>query len=193
MMATAVECRALDRGYGSLEVLCGLNMEVATGSIYGLLGPSGCGKTTLLKVLLGRLVPWGGSALALGSTPGEHGAPVPPDLVRGGASASQVREVDDVVVQQRGGVEQLDGCGDRDPTGPRIAAELGREEHQGRPEPLATRRHHVVSNRDHQSALTHQLIAHRALDQLQVAREAREDLRDRRQSAARHGPTHTRH
>ena len=77
MMTTAVECRALDRGYGSLEVLCGLNMEVATGSIYGLLGPSGCGKTTLLKVLLGRLVPWGGNALALGSAPGEPGAPVP--------------------------------------------------------------------------------------------------------------------
>jgi len=77
MMTDAVECRALDRGYGSLEVLRGLNMVVATGSIYGLLGPSGCGKTTLLKVLLGRLVPWGGSALALGSTPGEHGAPVP--------------------------------------------------------------------------------------------------------------------
>ncbi len=76
-MAAAVECRALERGYGSLEVLRGLDMEVGAGSIYGLLGPSGCGKTTLLKVLLGRLVPWGGSALALGSAPGSPGAPVP--------------------------------------------------------------------------------------------------------------------
>ena len=56
-MVAAVECRALERGYGSLEVLRGLDMHVAAGSIYGLLGPSGCGKTTLLKVLLGRLVP----------------------------------------------------------------------------------------------------------------------------------------
>ena len=76
-MAAAVECRALERGYGSLEVLRGLDMKVGAGSIYGLLGPSGCGKTTLLKVLLGRLVPWGGTALALGSAPGEPGAPVP--------------------------------------------------------------------------------------------------------------------
>ena len=67
----------LERGYGSLEVLRGLDMTVAAGSIYGLLGPSGCGKTTLLKVLLGRLVPWSGSALALGGAPGEPGAPVP--------------------------------------------------------------------------------------------------------------------
>ena len=77
MMTDAVECRALNRGYGSLEVLRGLDMTVSAGSIYGLLGPSGCGKTTLLKVLLGRLVPWSGSALALGSAPGEPGAPVP--------------------------------------------------------------------------------------------------------------------
>ena len=76
-MVAAVECRALERGYGSLEVLRGLDMEVGAGSIYGLLGPSGCGKTTLLKVLLGRLVPWGGTVLALGSAPGEPGAPVP--------------------------------------------------------------------------------------------------------------------
>jgi len=72
-----VECHALERGYGSLEVLRGLDMHVAAGSIYGLLGPSGCGKTTLLKVLLGRLVPWSGSTVALGGAPGEPGAPVP--------------------------------------------------------------------------------------------------------------------
>ena len=76
-MTAAVECRALERGYGLLEVLRGLDMEVGAGCIYGLLGPSGCGKTTLLNVLLGRLVPWGGTALALGSAPGEPDAPVP--------------------------------------------------------------------------------------------------------------------
>ena len=51
-MTAAVECRALERGYGSLEVLRGLDMEVGAGSIYGLLGPSGCGKTTDGWVLL---------------------------------------------------------------------------------------------------------------------------------------------
>ncbi|XP_050542633.1 ABC transporter G family member 23-like [Daktulosphaira vitifoliae] len=36
-------------------VLNGLNMNVPSGSIYGLLGSSGCGKTTLLNVVLGKL------------------------------------------------------------------------------------------------------------------------------------------
>ncbi|KAI5736018.1 hypothetical protein M8J77_025549 [Diaphorina citri] len=35
-------------------VLRGLNMNVPTGTIYGLLGPSGCGKTTLLSCIVGR-------------------------------------------------------------------------------------------------------------------------------------------
>ena len=43
--------------YGSNVVIDGLNMKVEKGTIYGLLGPSGCGKTTLLKTILGRLIP----------------------------------------------------------------------------------------------------------------------------------------
>jgi len=43
--------------YGSNIVIDGLSMKVEKGTIYGLLGPSGCGKTTLLKTILGRLVP----------------------------------------------------------------------------------------------------------------------------------------
>ncbi len=60
-MVAAVECRALERGYGSLEVLRGLDMEVGAGSIYGLLGPSGCGKTTTLRMLAGLEGPSGGT------------------------------------------------------------------------------------------------------------------------------------
>jgi len=38
----------------SAVVLNGFNMNVQTGTIYGLLGPSGCGKTTLLSCIIGR-------------------------------------------------------------------------------------------------------------------------------------------
>ncbi|KAE9545466.1 hypothetical protein AGLY_001009 [Aphis glycines] len=39
--------------YGEHNVFNGLNMNVSSGSIYGLLGPSGCGKSTLLQCLIG--------------------------------------------------------------------------------------------------------------------------------------------
>jgi putative ABC transport system ATP-binding protein len=41
------------RGGESIEVLQGLNLEVAPGEFLGLMGPSGSGKTTLLNLLAG--------------------------------------------------------------------------------------------------------------------------------------------
>ena len=38
------------------QILSGLSMTVAAGSVYALLGPSGCGKTTLLSCVLGRSI-----------------------------------------------------------------------------------------------------------------------------------------
>ena len=57
----AISVEGLVRGYGSIQVLQGLDMTVEEGSIYGLLGPSGCGKTTLLKTILGFLAPESGT------------------------------------------------------------------------------------------------------------------------------------
>src|SRR5215213_4161039 len=37
------------------DVLCGVSMQVPTGSIYGFLGPNGAGKTTTLRLILGLL------------------------------------------------------------------------------------------------------------------------------------------
>ncbi|VVC43845.1 Hypothetical protein CINCED_3A004789 [Cinara cedri] len=39
--------------YGGVNIINGLNMNVKSGSIYGLLGPSGCGKSTLIQCILG--------------------------------------------------------------------------------------------------------------------------------------------
>jgi len=66
----AVHVDHLCRGYGKSAVLDNLDMNVRKGSIYGLLGPSGCGKTTLLKIILGRLVPDAGAVSVLGEEPG---------------------------------------------------------------------------------------------------------------------------
>jgi multiple sugar transport system ATP-binding protein len=39
--------------YGEIEVIHGLNLEIADGSFVVLLGPSGCGKSTLLRMIAG--------------------------------------------------------------------------------------------------------------------------------------------
>jgi len=47
-------------GYGSMEVLHGLSIEVEEGQIVSMLGPNGAGKTTLLRTVFGVLRPWKG-------------------------------------------------------------------------------------------------------------------------------------
>ena len=39
-----------------------LNLEVATGEVYGLLGPNGSGKSTTLKIILGLVSPTRGES-----------------------------------------------------------------------------------------------------------------------------------
>jgi ABC-type branched-subunit amino acid transport system ATPase component len=47
-------------GYGSMEVLHGISLEVEEGQIVTLLGPNGSGKTTLLRTIFGVVNPWKG-------------------------------------------------------------------------------------------------------------------------------------
>jgi branched-chain amino acid transport system ATP-binding protein len=45
----------LDAGYGAIQVVWGLNLEVHRKQVVSLIGPNGAGKTTLLKVIAGLL------------------------------------------------------------------------------------------------------------------------------------------
>jgi len=47
-------------GYGSMEVLHGLSLEVEEGQVVSMIGPNGAGKTTLLRTIFGVLRPWKG-------------------------------------------------------------------------------------------------------------------------------------
>jgi ABC-type branched-subunit amino acid transport system ATPase component len=44
-------------GYGSMEVLHGVSLEVPEGKIVTILGPNGSGKTTILRTVFGEITP----------------------------------------------------------------------------------------------------------------------------------------
>lgn len=50
----------LESGYGEMQVLWGVNLEVEEKSITTVLGPNGAGKSTTLKTIFGILKPWNG-------------------------------------------------------------------------------------------------------------------------------------
>jgi branched-chain amino acid transport system ATP-binding protein len=54
-----LELRGVRAGYGAIEVLHGVDIDVRAGEVMAVLGPNGAGKTTTLKVLAG-LHPLGG-------------------------------------------------------------------------------------------------------------------------------------
>ncbi|HTW20916.1 MAG TPA: ABC transporter ATP-binding protein [Mycobacteriales bacterium] len=54
-MAVELSLRGLRAGYGPVEVLHGVSLDVPAGVLTALLGPNGAGKTTLLSVVAGLL------------------------------------------------------------------------------------------------------------------------------------------
>jgi branched-chain amino acid transport system ATP-binding protein len=55
-----LHANGLTAGYGKVQVLWGVDLDVAAQETVVLLGPNGAGKTTLLKVLLGLMPAWQG-------------------------------------------------------------------------------------------------------------------------------------
>jgi branched-chain amino acid transport system ATP-binding protein len=55
-MSVELELRSVRAGYGSVEVVHGVSLDVPAGVLTALLGPNGAGKSTLLSVIAG-LVP----------------------------------------------------------------------------------------------------------------------------------------
>jgi branched-chain amino acid transport system ATP-binding protein len=55
------EIRDLSSGYGELQILWGVSLELEAGKLTALVGSNGAGKTTLLRTVVGLLKPWQGS------------------------------------------------------------------------------------------------------------------------------------
>jgi ABC-2 type transport system ATP-binding protein len=74
-----VAAHGLRKKFGRLEILHGLDFEIPSGRIYGLIGHNGAGKTTTLNAMLG-LTSYEGSVKVLGLDPYAHRARLMKDV-----------------------------------------------------------------------------------------------------------------
>jgi ABC-2 type transport system ATP-binding protein len=65
-MPAVIQTTGLTKRYGSTLALDHLNLDIASGEVYGFLGPNGAGKTTTIRLLLGIHRPTEGTALLAG-------------------------------------------------------------------------------------------------------------------------------
>lgn len=69
-LTMAVSSEQLQKRYGDVQALNGVNFSAKTGEFVALIGANGAGKTTLLSILMGLLPASGGTASVLGTEPG---------------------------------------------------------------------------------------------------------------------------
>jgi ABC-2 type transport system ATP-binding protein len=65
-MSNAIATKQLSKIYGDRYVVNNLNLEIPSGTVYGLLGRNGAGKSTTIKMLAGMVAPDYGSIELLG-------------------------------------------------------------------------------------------------------------------------------
>jgi len=71
-MGTILKSEKLCKTYLNKKALNGVDLEIESGKILGLLGPNGSGKTTFLKMVAGILHPSSGEILIDGEKPGVY-------------------------------------------------------------------------------------------------------------------------
>ena len=62
----AIQATQIQRHFGEVKAVRGIDLAVSPGEIYGFLGPNGAGKTTTLRILTTLLLPTSGSATVAG-------------------------------------------------------------------------------------------------------------------------------
>jgi ABC-2 type transport system ATP-binding protein len=87
----AIDATGLEKRFGDVRAVDGVDLAVRRGSVYGVLGPNGAGKTTTIRMLATLLGPDGGSARVMG-----HDVVSEADAVRGKVSLTgQLASVDE--------------------------------------------------------------------------------------------------
>jgi branched-chain amino acid transport system ATP-binding protein len=65
-MNSVLEIEKLESGYGEVQVLWGVSLQVKPGRLTTLVGANGAGKTTTLRTIMSTVHPWGGRVLLHG-------------------------------------------------------------------------------------------------------------------------------
>jgi ABC-type branched-subunit amino acid transport system ATPase component/ABC-type branched-subunit amino acid transport system permease subunit len=65
---STLEVRGLTKAFGGVRAVAGVDLEVAAGTITGLIGPNGSGKTTLFNLIDGTVTPAAGSVHLAGKS-----------------------------------------------------------------------------------------------------------------------------
>src|SRR5262245_5722625 len=62
----ALDIHGLQKTFGDVRAVDGMDLSVGVGRVHGLVGPNGAGKTTLLRILFGLVAPDAGTVTVLG-------------------------------------------------------------------------------------------------------------------------------
>ncbi|MFC4139493.1 MULTISPECIES: ABC transporter ATP-binding protein [unclassified Microbacterium] len=92
-MTTSIQVRGIRKSFKDLDVLRGVDFDVASGSIFALLGSNGAGKTTLVRILSTLLKADAGTA----SVQGFDVASAPGDVRESISLTGQFAAVDEVL------------------------------------------------------------------------------------------------
>ena len=60
-MPRVLEVSSLEGGYGSVQILYGIDLHVDEGEFVTVIGPNGCGKSTFIKTIFGIATFYGGN------------------------------------------------------------------------------------------------------------------------------------
>ena len=71
---TILECSGIERRFGGIVAVTGVDLTIRQGEIFGLVGPNGSGKTTLTNAITGFYPPNVGTVRLGGGGHHGHGA-----------------------------------------------------------------------------------------------------------------------
>ncbi len=66
MTDSVLQLENVESGYGEVQVLWGISLQVRPGKVTTIIGANGAGKTTTLRTIMGTVSPWGGRVLLNG-------------------------------------------------------------------------------------------------------------------------------
>ena len=72
MAERVIEVRGLQKSYGDVEAVRGIDLHVERGEVFALLGPNGAGKTTTTEILEGYRDATAGEVSVLGHDPAKR-------------------------------------------------------------------------------------------------------------------------